>query len=323
MDSREELLSRALAVHEPDALVVDQMMRDADRPAPHFWEPGVEEEIRVPVQGADLRVFHSPCADPAARRPVVMVPGFGATPEGFQDFYAALRGKAELFYLETREKPSSRITARRPDMSVSQSARDIQQALDHLGLSHGRDFLLLAPCWGAAIVLQGLIEGILDAPTIVVADPMHAMWFPKWLLRFAAPVVPVPLLRGLRPMIARSMLGDMQEPTQRERAYAFVYGADVWKWKTAGHAAWSFELIGKVGGIGREVFVLNGTKDKIHEQVFYPRIAAEMPRGRFVYMPTDERNRERLFGAVAVEFSRVSAQAGLPDSLARFEKNIR
>jgi pimeloyl-ACP methyl ester carboxylesterase len=252
-----------------------------------------------------------------------MVPGFGATPEGFQDFYAALRGRAELYYLETREKSSSRITARRPDMSVSRSARDIQQALDHLGLSPGRDFLLIAACWGAAIVLQGLIEGSLDAPTVVVADPMHALWFPKWLLRFAAPVAPPALLRVLRPLIARSMLGDMQEPTQKERAYAFVYSADIWKWKTSAHEAWDFELIGRLEKIAREVFVLNGTKDKIHDQVFYPRMAAEMPHGRFIYMPTQESNRERLFGLAAVEFSHVSALDGLPSTLARFEKNIR
>jgi hypothetical protein len=206
---------------------------------------------------------------------------------------------------------------------VSQSARDIQQALDWLGLSRGCDFLLMAPCWGAAIVLQGLIEGTLDAPTVVVADPMHALWFPKWLLRFAAPIAPPTILRALRPLVARAMLGDMKEPTQKERAYSFVYGADVWKWKTAAHAAWDFELIGRLGKIAREVFVLNGTEDKIHERVYYPRMAAEMPRGRFVSMPTDERNRERLFGAAAVEFSRVPSQVGLPPALARFEKTIR
>ena len=323
MNSRLDLLDRALSVNEADALFVEEMMRAADTPAPRFWEPGVGEELYVPVEGAEIRVFHFPCADPAALRPVVMVPGFGATPEGFQDFYAALRGKAEIYYLETREKSSSRIAARRPDMSVGRSARDIQQVIDRLGLSRGRDFLLIAPCWGAAIVLQGLIEGTLDAPTIVVADPMHALWFPKWLLRFAAPVAPAALLRTLRPLIARSMLGDMEEPTQKERAYAFVYGADVVKWKTAAHAAWDFELIGRLGTIRREVFVLNGTKDKIHDQVFYPRMAAEMPRGRFVYLPTGEHNRERLFGVAAVEFSRVSAQAGLPPALVQFERTIR
>jgi len=323
MDSGTGFLQNALSVTPENARCVQELMVAAEDPAPNFWEPGVGEELLVPVEGAELRAFHFPCTGAASGRPVVMVPGFGATPEGFQDFYAAVRGKAELYYLETREKSSSRISARRPDMSVSRSARDVQQALDWLGLSRRGDFLLIAPCWGATIVLQGLIEGTLDAPTVVVADPMHALWFPKVLLRFVAPVIPTGLLRALRPLIAQAMLGDMQEPIQKERAYSFAYGADVRKWKAAAHAAWDVELIGRLGGIEREVFVLNGTKDKIHDQAFYPRMAAELPRGRFVYMPTEEHNRERLFGVAAVDFSRVSANAGLPPGLARFEKTIR
>ena len=181
----------------------------------------------------------------------------------------------------------------------------------------------MAPCWGASIVLHGLIEGSLDAPTVLVADPMHTLWFPKWILRYVSPVLPAPVLLALRPFVARSMLGDMQEPTQKLRAYAFVYGADPWKWKKAAEAAWDFELFGRLSGIGREVFVLNGTNDKIHDQRHYPRIAMEMPRGRFIYMQTNERHRERLFGVAALEFARVSAGEGLPASLARFEKPIR
>jgi hypothetical protein len=119
------------------------------------------------------------------------------------------------------------------------------------------------------------------------------------------------------------MLGDMEEPTQRERAYAFVYGADVGKWKRAAEAARDFELYGRLAGIRREVFVLNGTHDKIHDQRHYPAIAREMPRGRFLYMRADERDRERLFGVVARELVRVSATDGLPPAIARFEKTIR
>jgi len=318
----EDLLARAIFATDRERAEVEALMAAADVPAPPFWEPGVAEQLMVPVDGAELRVFHLASRDPSARRPVFMIPGFGATPEGFQDFAAALRDKAELFYLETREKSSSRIAHRRADMSVGRSARDIRQALSSLGLD-GRDFVLVAPCWGAAIVLHGLLEGIIDAPTVLLGDPMHTLWFPRWVLRYVSPCLPAPTLRLIRPLVARAMLGDMQEPTQKRRAYAFVYGADVWKWKKSAEAARDFELFGRLGGITREVFVLNGTKDKIHDQRHYPRVAAELPRGRFLSMQTDERHRERLFGVAALEFARVSAEQGLPPSLARFERRIR
>ncbi len=319
----EQLPADALAWSAEDAAKVSKMLREADILAPLFWEHGVGEELFVPVRGAQIRVLHFPAREPDAGRPIVMVPGFGATPPGFQDFYAAVRDKAELFYLETREKPSSRILDVRTDMSVEESVRDIQQALSFLGLSAQRDFVLVAPCWGATIVLQGLILGILDAPTILVADPMHTLWFPKWVLRYVSPFLPVAVVRSLRPLLARLMLGNMKEPAQRERAYSFVMSADIWKWKKTAEAARDFELHGALGTISKEIFVLNGTADKIHDQRDYPRIAQEMPRGRFLFMPTDERNRERLFGVAALEFARTTSAGGLPPTLARFEKRIR
>ena len=315
-------LAAALMVSLETERNVAALMRAANRPAPRFWEPGVGDEIYVPVEGAEIRVFHFRGQDGGARRPVVLVPGFGVIPVGFQDFFASVYGMTELYYVETREKSSSRIAAGRADMSVSRSARDLAQAFSFLGLE-GRDFLLVAPCWGAAICLQGLIEGSLHAPTFLMADPMHTLWFPKWVLRYVSPFLPVGIVRLLRPLFARAMIGDMEEPTQRARAHAFVYGADIWKWKKSAEAARDFELYGRLGSIVREVFVLNGTRDKIHDQRDYPRMAAEMPLGRFIYMPTGEANRERLFGAAALEFARVAAGDGLPPSLAAYEKAVR
>jgi pimeloyl-ACP methyl ester carboxylesterase len=323
MIALDDLVAGALSASDQERAQVDGLMTAADIPAPPFWQSGAREEVMVPVEGAELRVFHFRSHDPSARRPIVMIPGYGATPEGFQDFYTAVRDKAELYYLETREKSSSRITGKPADMSVSRSARDVQQALSYLGLAGSCDFVLIAPCWGASIVLHGLIEGSLDAPTVLVADPMHTLWFPRWVLRYVSPFLPSLLVRALRPFIARSMLGDMQEPTQKLRAFAFVYGADPWKWKKAAEAARDFELFGRLSGVSREVFVLNGPNDKIHDQRLYPRIASEMPGGRFISMQTHERHRERLFGVAALEFARVSAGEGLPLSLARSEKRIR
>jgi hypothetical protein len=69
--------------------------------------------------------------------------------------------------------------------------------------------------------------------------------------------------------------------------------------------------------------VVNGTADKVHDQRHYPRIARELPGGRFLYVPVDEAHRERMFAAVALEFARRSSADGLPASLAGFEKKVR
>jgi pimeloyl-ACP methyl ester carboxylesterase len=322
-----DLLSSALTASAEQVRAVEALLRaaldDGGRDIPRFWEPGIGEQRYISVEDAEIRVLHFRPSRPQAVRPIVLVPGWGATPEGFQDFYAVVHGKAELFYLETREKGSSRILRPRADMSVKRSARDIQAALEALGLTGQRDFVLFGACWSGAILLQGLLEGSLEAPTIIAADPMHALWFSRWVLRYISPLLPTPAVRMLRPILLQTMVGDMKEPAQRQRVFAFVRGADIWKWKKSAEAARDFELFGTLSGVQEEVFVLNGTRDKVHDQRNYPRIARELAHGRFLYVPTDESRRERMFGSVALEFARVTARQGLPPSLSTHEKPIR
>ncbi len=313
----------ALQADEAHLRRVEELLGGNGQEAPEFWAPGVCREVYVPVPGAELRVYHSRPANPSAGRPIVLVPGWGTIPEGFQGFYQGVHDQAELYYLETREKNSSRLFGRRPDMSVLRSARDIQLALHTLGLAGKRDFVLLGACWGASMILEGLLAGELDAPTIILADPMHTLWFPKWVLRWVSPLLPAAAVRLLRPVLRQAMLGDMQESTQKKRTFAFVNSADIWKWKKSAEAARGFELFGRLHAAGRELFVLNGTSDKVHDPSHYPRIARELPGGRFLYMPVAESRRERMFAAVALEFARRSAAEGLPATLAGFEKKVR
>jgi hypothetical protein len=319
----EALMKSAITPADGDTAAVERLLSIEQADVPRFWEPDSGAEVvTVPVDGAEIRVFHMKPGRPVARRPILFAPGWGTTPPGWYDLTRALHGRAELYFLETREKASARILDRRTDMGVSQSSRDIARAIDFLGLS-GRDFVLMGACWAGAQVLQGLIDRSLSAPTVLVGDPMHTLWFSKWLLRWVAPLLPTATLSLLRPFFVKGMLGDMKEPVQKARAYDFVYSADLWKWKKSAEAARDFELHGALGGVRDEVFVFNGTADKVHDPTHYPRIASELPRGRFLYTPTIESRRELLFGAVALEFAKVAASDGLPRSLARFERRIR
>ena len=316
-------MSLALRADESHLRRVEELLAPDGRQAPEFWAPGVCRELYVTVPDAEIRVFHSRPSGPPARRPIVLVPGWGSIPQGFQGFYELVHGKAELYYLETREKLSSRIRGRKPDMSVGRSARDIQAALEALGLAGKRDFVLVGTCWGASMILEGLLTGVLDAPTVILADPMHALWFSKWVLRWVSPLLPTAAVRLLRPILRQALLGDMKETAQKQRTFAFVNSADIWKWKKSAEAARDFELFGRLPTVGRELFVVNGTADKVHDQRHYPRIARELPGGRFLYVPVDEAHRERMFAAVALEFARRSSADGLPASLAGFEKKVR
>jgi pimeloyl-ACP methyl ester carboxylesterase len=298
------------------------MLAAEDRRAPDFWSAAATRTIYVPVEDGEIRVFHIKPEDPIAVRPIVLVPGWGSLPSGFRDFYSVIHQRAELFYLETREKQSSRLDRGKARLTMSRKARDVQDALNFLGLSRGEDFVLLGACWGGALLFQGLLDDALRAPTLATMDPMHSLWYPEWVLRYVSPLLPVSIVQLIKPVLKALALAGMKERVQRQRAADFIDNAEIWKWQRAAQSVWDFELFGKLQRLREEVLVFNGTGDKIHDPLNYPRIAGELPRGRFFFMPTDESKRERLMGLIALELAKVSAAQGVPASLAAFEKMI-
>lgn len=272
----------------------------------------------IPTKNGRIRVLHTP-AEPTGRRPVIFVPGWGTTPAGFKTTFEVLFGRTDWYYVETREKGSSILDRGAVRLGMDEMATDVAAVIERLAFE---DFLLIGTCWGSAVILHGLSRGIIRAPTVVVSDPMHQLWAPAWVRRLLIPIAPVFLTSLLRDPIAAIALRRMPEGPQRRRALDFIENADVWKWKKAAVQCRNFDLFAELDSIDGEVYVTNGASDVIHVNHNYPRIAALLEGGRFLYMQTDELNRERLLGVLALEFSKVTAIEGLPPTLAAFERDV-
>lgn len=313
---REQWIEEVLRIDREKQQRLYRRLDTEARAAPRITE--ASETIMVPVDNGEIRILHSrlEASRKAVRsaRPVVFVAGWGAVPEEFREFYEYLNGEIELYYVETREKRSSVLSGQRPDMSVEQSARDIAAAVKHLGLEE-EAFVLMGSCWGASIVLEGLHQGCLAAPTVVAVDPMKSLWFPRWLLRFFFRWTPDLVVRLLKPLIVRVRLQGMTEPRQRERTEQFIRSADIGKWRRAAVAARNFQLAGRLESIRQEVFVLTCSGDTIHDQRYYPVLTKRLPRGWFLSLQVDEGHRERMIGLAAREFARTPADHGVPERL--------
>jgi len=301
--------------------LVHEMLDATERKVPNFWEANTTEILYVPVDNGEIRVYHFKPDNPISKRPLVFVPGWGGTEIGYVDFYEVIHDRVECFYIETREKKSSKLDRKEAKMGMSQKAKDVQDAINYLELDND-DFVLFGTCWGGAILLHGLIDGTIDAPTIITHDPMHTLWFPKWFLKYVTPILPLFVIRMMKPVLKKLKMKGMKEKVQRKRAENFIANAEPWKWRRAAESVKDFELYGNISGITKEVFVVNGTQDKVHDQISYLKMATEMPFSRFIYMKTDESRRERLMGLVTLEFSKITKDDGIPPSLIDFEKEI-
>jgi len=278
------------------------------------------EKLMYPVLDGELCVYHHKPKNPIASKAIVFVAGWGSSLHSFIDCYQSIVNKVEIYHIETREKNSSRINITKTNMTVEQYAQDIADILASLNFNNPDDYLIAGACWGSSIILQGLIINILPLTTYVLFDPMHTLWFPKWLLNWIIPIVPIWLAKLIKPIGKRIALFGMKEQAQRKRSGDFIDNGDMRKWKQAAIQAKDFELIGHLSHITTEVFIVNGTKDKIYDQRYYPLIATEIPKGRFLFMKTDESNRELLIGRILYKFAITNSEKILPGTLQPFEK---
>ena len=330
--SQEQLLSELLRAYGrvQRGSELNSAVTSSALSAEEFITSETTKVVYVPVKDGEIRVLHH-LPPNAARlrdarvpqgRPIVFLPGWGTIPEGFKEFLEVVYGQSECYYLETREKNSSRLDRRRARMDMDQLAEDVQQVMEVAG----PESVLMGTCWGSTIIAHGLARGIITAKTVVLFDPMYELWFPKWLLNWVVPVVPLWLWGLLKPIGKRIALWGMKEPVQRARAELFIDSADLWKWKHTALQARDVNLYESMGKIRQEVLVMNGVKDKIHDRRHYPELAALAPKGRFFYLPVDESLRERLLGIVAV----LCAAEGngenrtqLPAVLLEFEQDLK
>lgn len=272
-----------------------------------------------PVVGGEHRVLHL-AGSGTGGRPVVFVPGWGASIAGWQDFFGLLQGEVELYVIETLEKSTTRIDRGPHDRTVLQTARNVASTIESLGLG---DYALFGACWGGAILLEGLIEGLFEeAPVVLAYDPMHSMWFSPLFLKGVASWLPLVCIEAVRAPLSYFAIRGLDQPVQRERTKAFIADADVWRWRAYSVAAADFELYGRLSKVSREVLVVNGANDAIHDRSQYPKVARELPKGRMFYREVDESQRER-FAAVVAEALAGSSGSAVPELLLEMEQDLR
>lgn len=174
------------------------------------------------LSDGELLVYHHQPSNQSDHRSIIFVPGWCANLTSFRDCHSSLIGRVEIFHIETCEKGSSRITISPTNMTVAQNARDIAGIINSIGVHHGNNYLVAGACWGSTILLRGLIDHLYQPVPFVLFDPMHALWFPKWLLKWIIPFTSVWLAQLIRPLAKKIALTGMKETVQRRRTAEFI-----------------------------------------------------------------------------------------------------
>jgi pimeloyl-ACP methyl ester carboxylesterase len=318
LNSEQELFT----LSEEQKNKLEKLLIKGKRDVPSFCAKGINEELFIPVKDGELRVFHHKPTKITSQRPIVFIPGYIAAPETWVDFHKPHHGFTEYYYIESREKTSSRIKRhRKVQLTVKQSAKDLQQVLEQLDLL-GKDYVLMGSSFGGAIILQALIDKLIDPPTIITFDPITKWVYGGFMIKFLNPIVPPFLMGILRNIIAKILLAGMKNKKQKRRMEGFAKGAQPWKFRKASMQNKSFDIQDRLSEIDNEILLFHGPLDRYHPRIAYYNYAKAMPNGRFFFMDTLDENRELLAGVVATEFAKVSSKRKIPSILQNFEIKI-
>ena len=288
------------------------------------------ERHRVPVPGGAITMYFMPAEQPGRGLPIVYVPGWGGTIEGFLDVIRSIGPDIDLTYVETREKQTSELDPA-AEFTMSRIGADVGAAIRQRGLDD-HSYVLLGSSFGGAVALQALADGAVRPATTILYDPMPRLWMPGWVLRYVAPLLSARVVEFLRPGLKRLVLAGMREPTQRRRAAKFIDAGDMRKWRSAAIGLRDWDVFSVASRIGAQVDVVNGCTDRFHDAAIYPAITRAIRYSRFLRIPVPESHREHLMGAVATAYARayapVRGAAGVftadprdrpvPESLRRF-----
>ena len=289
---------------------------------PNYWDKPHCEIHWIPVDDGEIRVLHIKPDKPLDTRPIIFIGGWQTMAYQFQETFEIFHDRVEVFYVETRESYTSKLHRRKADMSVNQKAKDIQAVISYFKLEN-QDYVLFGTCWGAAIVLQGLLNQTINPPsTIAIFSPMHKLWVNKFFLKVIGPILPAFVVAILLKIVPIFLLAGEKAKTQKNRMFRTIKDAEAWKWRKSALAAKNFNLFGKLSAIEDEVLVIGGTHDRVHRADDYPRFADEMPKGRYFYFGIDEAERELTLGLILLELSKIHSNQKIPELFEEFERNL-
>ncbi len=315
-------MNSPISLSEEQVAKITSLIESNSKEVPFFYDEGVCEILFIPIDDGELRVFHHKPKNPISKRPVLFVPGFGTSPWSWRHFSVPLYEKVEYYFLETREKSSSKITKRiKAKMSLDQTAKDVGQVIRHLKLDE-KDFVLHSASYCGGAILTGLAKKYFTAPTIISYDPLNSFKSHKKYVYLIGPLPPF-IISIFRYLIIKVLLFGMKNKTQKERVLDYIKHAIAWKWRKAGIHNFNFNIKDLLPLIEEEVTVFHGPLDRFHPDEVYFEIAKSITKGRYFYMNSPEEYRELLAGIMALEYSKITAEEKAPESLLDFEVELK
>jgi pimeloyl-ACP methyl ester carboxylesterase len=236
------------------------------------------EEMKAVSERVSLRTITFEPANPPSNPPVVFVAGWITLMAAWKDVLREMTRDFTVYYIETREKISSKVTGKEP-YTVEALGRDLDGMIAMLGLNDGR-YVLFGSSLGATVVLDCVRFLRKQPKCLVVVGPNAEFRVPWWgriiIVLFYPPTYS--LLKGFIKWYLRNFRLDVNSDlAQYEKYCNNLDAADPWKLKKAAWAFSFYTVWSLLPAIRLPVLLVTASKDKLHEPENLKKMAALIP----------------------------------------------
>ena len=256
-----------------------------------FSGVSIEEQMVATGPNVWLRVVVFQPLKPKDNPAVVFVAGWMSIIDGWIEVLKEMTRDFVVYYVETREKKSSRIKGH-VRYGVRDIGMDIVKIVDHFGLKDNQ-YLIAGSSLGATAVLD--CHGFFNALplTLVMINPNAEFRIPKiwkWIIGLFYP----PLFVLFRPVVKwylRTFRLDIHsDPAQYKKYCGTLDNADPWKSKRTAMAIWNYQIWDKLQSVQFPTLIVGASRDKLHEPENIQRMVSQLPGATYLDMETNARN---------------------------------
>lgn len=256
-----------------------------------YCHPGTHcSEQMLPVnERVSLRMLSFLPASGPGNAPIVMVAGLSSVIESFKDVLVEITKDFPVYYIETREKSSSKISGK-VRFDVETIGMDIEVVLRKLGIKEN-NYTLMGYSLGATVIVDRFANLTPRPGCILLMEPTPVFHYPKWsllLIRFAVPLYPV-----LKPF-AKWYLRNFQINTKEDREMALISSraldqADPFKLKSTILSIANYTVWHRLGSVDCPVLIVATSKDKFHVHEEITRMTGSLKECGLIDMENNKR----------------------------------
>jgi pimeloyl-ACP methyl ester carboxylesterase len=269
-----------------------------------YAHPGTGMEVRLVKagEGVSIRTIRFTPVAEGKNLPLVLVSGLSTVIESFKGVLVGLTRTHTVVYVETREKPSSQVTAK-ADFGLDGFASDVEAAVSAHGLETD-GYVLIGYSLGAAAVMQGFATLSRKPFCVVLAEPTPVFRIPRWAIPLAHVGVPFfPAVRAFALWYMRNFKidtgGDEEimhivrralesaDPVKLRNTIVSIAGKDTWD---------------RLPLIDRPTLVVATSRDTLHDHSDITRMGELLPDAEGIDMEDNTRTHSEEMAQVIGDY---------------------